>query len=256
VQNLPLAQFYQMTVDNEYPFHVYGGVQDSGSWEGPTWVWESRGIINAHWRRVGTGDGFATLPDMANPRFLYNTRNNGAITRFDRLTGERREIEPPPRRATRCGWNWNTAMAIDKRDSATVYVGSQYVHRSRGRRQDVGDHLAGPDHGRSAQADRGRRLRPAEDASAAGRRRAGGDRERRQQHDPRHRDERARGRRDLGDHRRRQHPDLAQRRADVAEHRRPPARRVPTPRTSPRSCRPATCLAARTPSWTTTGRGT
>lgn len=132
VGNLPLSQFYQVSVDMATPFNVYGGVQDSGSWMGPSTVWDDRGIINAHWTRVNGADGFATMVDYANPRFGYTTSQNGNLLRFDKVTMERRGIRPtPPDSATELRFNWNSALAVDARDSATVYFGSQFVHRSR-----------------------------------------------------------------------------------------------------------------------------
>jgi photosystem II stability/assembly factor-like uncharacterized protein len=131
VENLPLSQFYQVSVDNAVPFNVYGGVQDSGSWYGPSNVWDSRGIINAHWRRIGCCDGFASMVDFSNPRYGYTTSQNGNLTRFDKLTMEIRPIRPPTPPGDTLRWNWNAAMAVDAFDSTTIYFGSQYVHRSR-----------------------------------------------------------------------------------------------------------------------------
>ncbi len=132
VGNLPLAQFYQVSVDMAVPFNVYGGVQDSGSWMGPSTVWDDRGIINAHWTRVNGADGFATLVDYSNPRFGYTTSQNGNLLRFDKVTLERRGIRPPPPdSATELRFNWNSALAVDAHDSTTIYFGSQFVHRSR-----------------------------------------------------------------------------------------------------------------------------
>ena len=59
VRNLPLAQYYHVQVDMEVPYNVYGGMQDNGSWRGPSTVWENGGIRNHHWTEVGFGDGFA-----------------------------------------------------------------------------------------------------------------------------------------------------------------------------------------------------
>ncbi len=43
VGNLPVAQFYHINVDNEFPYHIYGGMQDNGSWRGPAYVWKAQG---------------------------------------------------------------------------------------------------------------------------------------------------------------------------------------------------------------------
>lgn len=131
VDNLPLSQFYQLSVDMAHPFWVYGGVQDSGSWMGPSNVWQDRGILNAHWRRVNGADGFATMTDFSNPRFGYTTSQNGRLLRFDKETMERRGIQPEdPEEGDELRFNWNAALAVDQRDSTTIYFGSQHVHRS------------------------------------------------------------------------------------------------------------------------------
>jgi photosystem II stability/assembly factor-like uncharacterized protein len=62
VENLPLAQFYHVNVDMDFPYNIYGGMQDNGSWRGPSRVWENGGIRNQHWEEVGFGDGFDTSP--------------------------------------------------------------------------------------------------------------------------------------------------------------------------------------------------
>ncbi|MCB1035479.1 MAG: hypothetical protein KDD47_16775, partial [Acidobacteria bacterium] len=63
VRNLPFAQFYHVRVDDETPFNVYGGLQDNGSWRGPSTVWSNGGIRDFHWQEVFFGDGFDTVPD-------------------------------------------------------------------------------------------------------------------------------------------------------------------------------------------------
>jgi photosystem II stability/assembly factor-like uncharacterized protein len=131
VENLPLAQFYHVSVDMDVPFNVYGGLQDNGSWYGPSRVWEDRGVMNAHWRRVGGGDGFATMVDFSDPRFGYSMSQQGNLMRFDKLTGERRRIQPVHPEGIDLRFNWNAGLAVNPHDSSTIYLGSQFVHRSR-----------------------------------------------------------------------------------------------------------------------------
>jgi len=131
VENLPLAQFYHINVDMDVPYNVYGGLQDNGSWYGPSQVWEDMGIMNAHWRRTGGGDGFASITDFSDPRYGYSMSQQGSLMRFDKLTGERRSIQPVPQDDEKLRFNWNAAFNIDPHDSTTIYLGSQFVHRSR-----------------------------------------------------------------------------------------------------------------------------
>ena len=134
VRNLPLAQFYHIAVDNDLPYHVYGGLQDNGSWRGPAEVWENAGIRNLHWQEVGFGDGFDTLPDPDNSRAGYGMYQGGYLYRWNLDTGEQKLVMPdPPDSDTELRFNWNAALAIDPFDPNSVYYGSQFVHRSHDR---------------------------------------------------------------------------------------------------------------------------
>jgi len=131
VENLTLAQFYHVSVDDAVPFNVYGGLQDNGSWFGPSTVWEDRGIMNGHWRRVGGGDGFAVVNDFSDSRFGFSMSQQGNLVRFDKITGERRDVRPVLATGERLRFNWNAALAVDPFERSTLYLASQYVHRTR-----------------------------------------------------------------------------------------------------------------------------
>lgn len=134
VRNLPLAQFYHVRVDDEHPYNVYGGLQDNGSWRGPAEVWVTGGIRNLHWQEVGFGDGFDTIPDPENAEAGYAMSQGGNLTRYDLGKGESRFIKPaPPEPGVELRFNWDAAFAQDPFDPATIYYGSQFVHRSEDR---------------------------------------------------------------------------------------------------------------------------
>ncbi len=134
VRNLPLAQFYHIAVDNDHPYHIYGGLQDNGSWRGPSEVWENAGIRNLHWQEVFFGDGFDTIPDPENSRRGYVMFQGGYLARWDLDTGERRLIRPDPQAPdVDLRFNWNAGFAQDPFDPATIYYGSQYLHKSEDR---------------------------------------------------------------------------------------------------------------------------
>jgi photosystem II stability/assembly factor-like uncharacterized protein len=136
VRNLPLAQFYHIAVDNDEPYNIYGGLQDNGSWRGPSEVWENAGIRNLHWQEVGFGDGFDTLPDPESSRRGYVMSQGGYLSRWDLDTGEQRLIRPdPPAPDVELRFNWNAAIEQDPFDAATIYYGSQFVHKSTDRGQ-------------------------------------------------------------------------------------------------------------------------
>ncbi len=130
VENLTLAQFYHVSLDDAVPFNIYGGLQDNGSWWGPNDVWESKGILNAHWHRVGGGDGFSVYPDPTDPRYGYSMSQQGSLQRFDRVTGNRVSIQPVHPDGIPLRFNWNAGLSLDPTDSTALYLGSQFLHRT------------------------------------------------------------------------------------------------------------------------------
>ena len=136
VENLPLSQFYHLSVDNEVPFNVYGGLQDNGSWRGPSQAWETpsfsgSNIQNWHWRTIGFGDGFAALVDPTDAHLGYSMSQGGNLQRFDLATGAWNNIRPtPPSGDVELRFNWNAGIAIDPFDPEVVYYGSQFLHMS------------------------------------------------------------------------------------------------------------------------------
>jgi len=134
VRNLPLSQFYHIRVDQDHPYHIYGGLQDNGSWRGPSEVWENAGIRNLHWQELGFGDGFDTLPDPDNSRRGYVMSQGGMLSTWNLDTGEERLIRPAsPSPDIELRFNWNAGLAQDLFDSATIYFGSQFLHKSTNR---------------------------------------------------------------------------------------------------------------------------
>ena len=131
VGNLPVAQFYHIAVDNEYPYNVYGGMQDNGSWRGPAYVWKAQGIRNSYWQEISFGDGFDVVPDPVDSRYGYTMSQQGNVQRFDHVTGDNYIVRPtPPDVDTELRFNWNSAISQDPFDTSTVYFGSQFVHKS------------------------------------------------------------------------------------------------------------------------------
>ncbi|UCD24747.1 MAG: hypothetical protein JSW51_02180 [Gemmatimonadota bacterium] len=129
VENLPLAQFYHINVDMDTPYNVYGGLQDNGSWMGPSEVWENGGIRYYHWREVAFGDGFATIVDPVNPRYVYAMSQGGYISRYDKNTGENMSVRPAHPDDIRLRFHWNAGIGVDPFDNS-IYYGSQFVHKS------------------------------------------------------------------------------------------------------------------------------
>lgn len=133
VRNLPLAQYYHVRVDNDVPYNVYGGLQDNGSWRGPSAIWErgfGGGIRNFHWTMVAFGDGFDTIPDPEDSTRGYAMSQGGNLSRWNIATGGGKAIRPDGPDDEDLRFNWNAGFAQDPFDPSTIYYGSQFVHKS------------------------------------------------------------------------------------------------------------------------------
>ncbi|MDH7914125.1 hypothetical protein [Winogradskyella sp. SYSU M77433] len=131
IGNLPVAQFYHIAVDNEFPYNVYGGMQDNGSWRGPAYVWKDQGIRNSYWQEISFGDGFDVVPDRDDSRYGWSMSQQGYVSRYDWQTGNNYLVRPThPDADVQLRFNWNSAINIDPFDNSTIYFGSQFVHKS------------------------------------------------------------------------------------------------------------------------------
>ncbi len=134
-QNLPIGQFYHVNVDNQEPYNVYGGLQDNGSWFGPS---SSRGGIEARdWEPVGPGDGFRVYPHPSNPEIVYSEMQGAEfIWRFNTKTQQLKTIKPYASQDNiNLRFNWNTSITTSKHKPDRLYIGSQFLHLS----DDMGD---------------------------------------------------------------------------------------------------------------------
>ncbi|UAM99189.1 hypothetical protein K8354_05035 [Polaribacter litorisediminis] len=131
IGNIPVAQFYHINVDNEFPYNVYGGMQDNGSWRGPAYVWKAQGIRNSYWQEISFGDGFDVVPDKEDSRYGWSMSQQGSVLRYDYITGNNYSVKPTHKDPNvKLRFNWNAAINIDPFDTNTLYFGSQFVHKS------------------------------------------------------------------------------------------------------------------------------
>lgn len=108
VTSLPVSQFYRISVDMRKPYWIYGGLQDNGSWAGPSAVYRRSGILNEDWFKTGGGDGFVNLVDPEDPDTLYTESQYLGLSRFDLATRESRDIRPgDPKGHIRARRNWD-----------------------------------------------------------------------------------------------------------------------------------------------------
>lgn len=129
-ENIPVGQFYHVSVDNDYPYHIYGGMQDNGSWIGPSYVLKAGGIRNYDWQELYFGDGFDVLPKPNDSRYGYAMSQGGNLGFYDRITGRTQFIKPTHPEGVKLRFNWNAGLAEDPFNPCGVYYGSQFVHKS------------------------------------------------------------------------------------------------------------------------------
>jgi photosystem II stability/assembly factor-like uncharacterized protein len=128
-ENLPISQFYHVSLDNADPFHVYGGLQDNSSWVGDSAY--PGGITNSRWENMYGGDGFWMFEDPSDPDYLYAEYQGGTIGRINRHTHEIRSVQPLAGYNEKLRWNWNTPIALSPNEKGTLYIGAQFLFRSR-----------------------------------------------------------------------------------------------------------------------------
>ncbi len=130
VNNLPLAQFYHVAVDSRRLYRVYGGLQDNGSWGGPSALRGFRGPIADDWIAVGGGDGFVCQVDRDDPDLVYYESQYGRMGRVNVRTGERGTIQPPPVQGQRYRFSWKTPFILSSFNSRIFYCAGNYVFKS------------------------------------------------------------------------------------------------------------------------------
>ncbi|HMO40854.1 MAG TPA: hypothetical protein PKE17_15710 [Saprospiraceae bacterium] len=130
IANLPVGQFYHVQVDNAIPYNVYGGMQDNGTWRGPSQVWRTGGIRNEYWQEIGFGDGFDVAIDANDERYGYVMWQGGNLLRVDFETGAQQWVKPYHPNNVPLRFNWNAAIATDPFAKGTIYYGSQFLHKS------------------------------------------------------------------------------------------------------------------------------
>ncbi len=133
---LPIAQMYHVHIDDEIPYNVYGNRQDGYSYKGPSNSL-SGAITEGMWHSVGGCESGFAIPDTAGGDKVWSGCYDGGLELYDPATRQSRNVRvwpeagygwPPAELKER--WHWTFPIAISPHDHNTVYVGSQYVHRT------------------------------------------------------------------------------------------------------------------------------
>lgn len=130
--NLPVSQFYHVSIDMETPYRVYGGLQDNGSWYAPNR--KSGGVGNSDWMMTYGGDGFYTFRHPNDPDIVYCEAQGGAAVRYNEKTGQAKDIQPFPVDPDETyRYNWNTPIYLSPTNPERLYIGAQYLFVSEDR---------------------------------------------------------------------------------------------------------------------------
>ncbi|HEY3173642.1 MAG TPA: glycosyl hydrolase [Thermoanaerobaculia bacterium] len=130
VASLPVAQFYHVSSDSADPYNVYGGLQDNLVWYGPSRY--PGGIPPSRWTSLLFCDGFWTFVDPTDEDIVYCECQGGWVFRTRKSTREIKDVKPAPKEGEpKYRFNWNAPIHLSPTQRGTMYVGSQFLFRSR-----------------------------------------------------------------------------------------------------------------------------
>jgi photosystem II stability/assembly factor-like uncharacterized protein len=128
--HVAIGQFYHVGVASNRDYKVYGGLQDNGSWGGPSMVRNNSGPVNGDWMNIGGGDGFVCLVDPTDPDQIYSESQNGAMSRRNLRTGEQGFIRPRAPQGRTYRFNWKTPFILSSHNPEIFYAAGNHVFRS------------------------------------------------------------------------------------------------------------------------------
>jgi len=133
--NFVCGQFYRVGLDRAKPYNVYGGLQDNGTWGGPSRTRFTDGVSINEWFKIYSGDGFGAAVDPEDPNIVFATSQLGRIGMVNLRTGARRGVQRP--RTTEARFNWDTPFFLSPHNPRTLYFAGTYAYRSLNRGQNT-----------------------------------------------------------------------------------------------------------------------
>lgn len=139
VNTFPFTQFYHINYDMQVPYRVCGGLQDNGTWCGPSNSLSGQGIRTVDWYNVAGGDGFFGVPVMDKPWLVFSDAQGGMLNITDTRSGSQKTIYPYPNRVGSVGdamidhkyrFNWNSPIALSVQNPGVAYFGGNVLFKT------------------------------------------------------------------------------------------------------------------------------
>ena len=137
-KNLPIAQIYRVGLSNENPYWICAGLQDNNAWCAPSNTQDPSGIQNKAWISAAGGDGEWSLPDAADPNYLWADSENGFISVRNRVTKDTWYVQPYAQLSresfdtstSKYRFNWESPIAFAPWDGHIAWMGSDVVFQT------------------------------------------------------------------------------------------------------------------------------
>ena len=129
-QGFTAAQYYDITADNSVPYNVIGGLQDNGTWVGPSRTRWREGISFADWVTIYGGDGFGAQADPVEPWIVYATSQNGALGMVDMRNGDQQRIARQTPKQGAAKFNWDSPFTLSPHNRLVLWSAGNFVYRS------------------------------------------------------------------------------------------------------------------------------
>jgi photosystem II stability/assembly factor-like uncharacterized protein len=134
IDNLPIGQYYNISVDHRDPYWIYGGLQDNGVWGAPSKSYSNKLISNSDYIHVAGGDGFYSATEPLDANTVYGESQYGYIVKNNLKKDERKMIRPQPETVEEeYRFTWNTPFFISRHKPHALYIGGNKLFKTEDR---------------------------------------------------------------------------------------------------------------------------